>query len=97
MKTDQHTFGPYVQLLEHIRRSRIESWSSIERDFIDATSAFDTEYKSGERDSGWYQSKARYFNDFIVELLSNSSGKAMARRANNASMFVSNVVPRWLR
>lgn len=87
MPVENATFEPYQSLLDRIASDRISSWSVIEAEFIEATSAFDTEYKDGERSTGWYQAKARYFNDLIVELLSNASGKPMATRRKKRSQL----------
>ena len=48
---------------------------------------FDSEYSLGNRTSGWYQAKARYFNDIIVALLSNASKRAIALRSKKRSQL----------
>ena len=59
MPTIQHTFGPYEALINKLESDSVSSWSTIEDDFLAATSLFDTEYSKGEQSSGWYQAKAR--------------------------------------
>lgn len=85
--THSHRFAPYEALLERVVSERIPRWSLIEPEFIEATSAFDTEFVRGGRAKGWYQSKARYFNDLIVAVLSNAAGKPMATRQKKPSQL----------
>ena len=80
-----HTFDAYETLLARLRDEKIAEWASVQDEFLDATSEFDTEYASGRRDSGWYKCKARYFNDLIVELLSNSSERPITTRVKKKS------------
>ncbi len=83
-----HTFAAYEDLLRRVNRDAIQLWSVIESEFIEATSAFDSEYRAGGRDQGWYKAKARYFNDLIVSLLSNATGKPMpTRRKKRSQLF----------
>ena len=80
-----HEFGAYEDLLRRVNRDKVRAWSEIETEFVAATSAFDSEYRSGLRNTGWYKAKARYFNDLIVSLLSNAAGKPMATRKKKRS------------
>lgn len=64
------------------------SWNDIEVEFLTAISAFDAEYAEGARDSGWYQCKARYFNDIVVRLIEAKSGRSLATRLKvNSQLF----------
>lgn len=84
----KHEFRPFEELMETIRQSGVTRWSSIEHDFLGAVERFDSEYRSGRRPSGWYQSKARYFNDIIVAILANVSKKPIAvRRKKESQLF----------
>lgn len=88
MPPTRHTFEPYERLLQRISAEAVTKWEDIELDFLEATSSFDGEYAAGGRDTGWYRSKARYFNDFIVELLANASGMQMStRQKKNSQLF----------
>lgn len=80
-------FEPYEALLERVVAEKIDRWSDLEPEFIEATSAFDTEFVSSSRSPGWYQSKARYFNDLIVAVLANTAGKPMATRQKKQSQL----------
>lgn len=82
-----HTFEPYELLLKGVVADRIGRWSDVEQQFVKATSAFDAEFVSGLRPKGWYQSKARYFNDLIVAVLANAAGKPMATRQKTRSQL----------
>jgi hypothetical protein len=83
----KHEFAPFEHLLERVRDEQIPKWSAVEEEFIHAVEKFDTEYALGSRKSGWYQAKARYFNDVIVDLLSNMSNKAILSRCKKASQL----------
>lgn len=85
--TKSNTFEPYEVLLARVVAEKIKRWSDVEPEFIDATSAFDSEFVSGARLKGWYQSKARYFNDLIVAVLSNAANKPMATRQKKRSQL----------
>jgi hypothetical protein len=83
----KHEFPPFEDLVEQVRRQRITRWSAIENDFIRAVERFDAEYSMGHRSTGWYQAKARYFNDFVVALLSNLSNKPISTRKKKDSQL----------
>lgn len=89
VKAQKNTFGAYEDLLGRIVADGITHWSTIEDDFLIATGEFDAEYARGGRDPGWYKSKARYFNDFIVALLSNASDKPITTRTKKKSRLYS--------
>lgn len=81
-------FGPFERLLESTRQSRHKKWADVEASYISATELFDDEYSAGARSDGWYKAKARYFNDLIVLLLENYTGKAMStRKKHNSHLF----------
>jgi hypothetical protein len=71
----KHVFAPFDRLCERVAKDRIEKWSEIQADFLRVVEKFDTVYATGERSAGWYKAKARYFNDLIIALLQNWSGK----------------------
>ena len=83
----KHEFTPFEDLLDRIRTSRIAKWSSIQDAFIDVVQRFDAEYSAGHRAMGWYQAKARYFNDIIVALLANTSSKQILTRKKKESQL----------
>ena len=58
---------------------------------MEATSAFDREYSLGDRTSGWYQSKARYFNDIVVALVESETGATIATRGKRKSVLFSDI------
>ncbi len=66
----------------------MSKWAEIQSDFIRAVEEFDTEYRTGRRTMGWYQSKARYFNDIVVALLGNLSNKPISvRKKKDSQLF----------
>jgi hypothetical protein len=84
----KHLFEGYERLLHRVRDDKSLGWEEVQGEFLRATEAFDLEYSLGERSSGWYQAKARYFNDLIVALLSNRSGKQIeVRQKRNSRLF----------
>lgn len=83
----QHEFQPFEDLMNRIRTQSVSRWSDVQDDFIRVVEAFDAEYRTGRYASGWYQSKARYFNDIVVALLSNASGREIAVRAKKDSQL----------
>ncbi|MCH9687377.1 MAG: hypothetical protein K0V04_38440 [Deltaproteobacteria bacterium] len=84
---EQHTFGAFEALANRVRTRRIRRWAAIESDFLRAVERFDTEYSRGKRDSGWYKSKARYFNEIALELVANASGKEIAGPVHRQSQL----------
>lgn len=82
-----HLFQPFEDLVEELRTGSTSKWSEIQDDFTHVVERFDTEYRTGERSTGWYQSKARYFNNIIVALLSNLSGKSVLMRKKKDSQL----------
>lgn len=88
MASPKHTYQPFEELVARIRDQSVAVWNEIEPEFIECVERFDTEYSKGGRKSGWYQSKARYFNDLIVALLSNSIGREVSLRSKrNSQLF----------
>lgn len=87
MPKKTQTFKPYEDLLAHMKTQQVLTWAEIQSDFLTVTSQFDTEYRKGAKTSGWYQAKARYFNDIIVTLLGNVSGKPMSTRRKKKSQL----------
>ncbi len=84
----KHTFASFDRLLERAAANPSLGWEDIEDEFLRATEAFDSEYSAGARSSGWYQAKARYFNDLIVVLLANRAGKKIeVRQKRNSRLF----------
>ncbi|MFN2377816.1 MAG: hypothetical protein ABR538_14875 [Candidatus Binatia bacterium] len=79
------TFQPFESLLGRVREGEIERWRDLEAEFLSATEHFDEEYRAGNRETGWYQSKARYFNDIVVGLLVNNTHCDIAARAKKDS------------
>jgi len=83
----KHEYGPFEALVAEVRNASIDRWQTVEKKFIDVVEAFDSEYAAGGRSSGWYQAKARYFNDIIVALISNASGKTFSMRCKRSSQL----------
>jgi hypothetical protein len=81
----KHTYPAFEDLLRRVHDDRTNSWSEIAHAFLRIVEQFDREYGEGNRSTGWYQSKARYFNDLIVQLLSNQSSKEIAKRRKKDS------------
>jgi hypothetical protein len=73
-------FEPFDRLRARVMRERIGSWSAVENEFLAAIVAFDTEYSEGNRGTGWYQLKGKFFNDLIVDLVENCAGRPVGRR-----------------
>ena len=74
------------QLVSNVRKSReAQRWDQLQAEFLSAVSDFDTEYATGSRATGWYQSKAGYFNDLLVLLLQNSTGRVLGRSVKRKS------------
>lgn len=67
------------------------SWSQVEADFVGVVSAFDAEYSLGRQKPGWYQQKAKYFNDLVVLIIENCTGKKIARRSKRRSVLFSEI------
>lgn len=86
-RTTPAQFEPFETLLRNIHDQRITSWAEIELDFLDATSAFDTLYATGKKDKGWYQAKARYFNDVLVALISSAVDQPVRARSKKRSIL----------
>jgi hypothetical protein len=87
MSAQPNGFDAYDEILARLRNEGVTEWTAIERDFLEATSRFDSTYAQGHKDRGWYQSKARYFNDIVVRLLENASGKPMSTRRKKKSQL----------
>lgn len=75
-----HVFEPFERILADIASGGRKTWDDVEADVIAAIALFDTEYSTGERDRGWYQCKARYFNDIVVRLIEIRSGCKLTSR-----------------
>lgn len=69
----KHTFRDFDKLGAWIDSKSVARWSDLESRFIKAVESFDAEFASGRQDSGWYRAKARYFNDFVIQVLQNWS------------------------
>lgn len=85
----KHEFAAFETLVNEVRGAGTGDWASIEPEFIAIVEQFDAEYGQGIRDTGWYQAKARYFNDLVVALISNASGKTIAMRKKKKSQLFS--------
>lgn len=83
----KHEFAPFETLVNHVRDNRVERWLDIEDEFIRVVGLFDTAFARGSNSGGWYQSKARYFNDLIVGLLGNISQKPISLRCKKRSQI----------
>ena len=79
------TFPAFDELLRRAWEEPCQSWMEIEADFIAAVSAFDTEFSRGAMSEGLYQQKAKYFNDLVVCIIQNCSGKVIATRTKKRS------------
>lgn len=87
MRTARHSFDHFESLTAKVRNEGIDRWQVVQDGFVTAVEAFDLEYAAGARESGWYQAKARYFNDLIVGVLSNLSGKTISMRTKKQSQL----------
>ena len=85
------SFTPFDALLERAWSDACQSWGDIESDFIATVSAFDAEYSRGNRPQGWYQQKARYFNDLVICIIENCTGKKVATRIKKRSVLFSEI------
>lgn len=81
----KHLFEPFEELVDRIASGGAVKWSVVQDDFVRVVEKFDSEYRTGNRPQGWYQSKARYFNNIVVALLSNASGKKISMRKKKDS------------
>lgn len=86
-----NTFAPFDALMTRAWQEPCTSWSQVEVEFLAAVSSFDEEYSRGKRKSGWYQQKAKYFNDLVVLLIENNTGKKIATRAKKRSVLFSEI------
>jgi hypothetical protein len=82
-----HVFPEFDALLARIASDGCYEWSVVEGDFLSVVESFDAEYMQGQRQSGWYQAKARYFNDIIVLLLTRLSSRPIAKRVHKSSVL----------
>ncbi len=84
----KHEFPPFEELVDRVREDEIDRWTDVEGEFLQVVEQFDTEFSDGGRGTGWYQSKARYFNDLIVALLRNASKNPISLRCKkNSQLF----------
>lgn len=83
----KHEFAPFEELVNHVRHDRIERWIDVEDEFIRVVGLSDTEFVLGSRDIDWDQSKTQCFNDLIVGLLANISGKPISMRQKKRSQI----------
>lgn len=67
------------------RNTAIQRWDQVEPDVVGALSAFDTEYRNGKRTAGWYQRKAGFFNDLLIQLLANATQRDIGRSVKRKS------------
>lgn len=91
MSPPKSTFAPLEQLLLSVREEKLLVWSGIESRFLEAMTAFDERYATGAETTGWYQCKARYFNDLVVALLENLTGQKLALRTKRRSQLFSTI------
>lgn len=76
----------FGQLVAKVKKSReIQRWDQLQTEFLTAVSEFDGEYATGRRKSGWYQQKAGYFNDLLILLLQNTTGRMLGRSVKRKS------------
>lgn len=81
-----YTYPAFDALVAHVRASRETRWSAIEDAFLAIVSEFDGLFVTGQMDIGNYKAKARYFNDLIAQLLTNSTGRVIATRAKRPGL-----------
>jgi hypothetical protein len=67
----KHTFRDFDKLADWLEDKSVATWSEMESRFIKAVEKFDSEFAAGKQTTGWYKAKARYFNDFVIQLLQN--------------------------
>ena len=85
------TFKPFEDLRQQAWEEPFTSWSQAESEFLKAVSGFDSEFAVGKRSAGWYQQKARFFNDLVVLLIENCTGKKIATRAKRKSVLFAEI------
>lgn len=84
----KHEFAPFEALVERVRDSLVTQWDEIEGEFVRVVETFDAKYAAAPKgDTGWYQSKARYFNDLIVGILGNLSSQQISLRCKRKSQL----------
>ncbi|MBL8754423.1 MAG: hypothetical protein JNK15_14060 [Planctomycetes bacterium] len=84
-------FEPFEALKKRAWSEPCQSWAEVEADFIATVGAFDREYSTGKRPPGWYQQKAKFFNDLVVRIIENCTGRKIATRAKKRSVLFSDI------
>lgn len=87
----KHKYAPFDECLADVRSEKTTDWSSIESRFLEVVGAFDAEYARGSKSRGWYQLKARYFNDIVVAVIENSTGRTISTRRKQRSVLFSEI------
>lgn len=87
----RYGFAPFDELIQRVWSEPCQSWAEVESEFIATVSAFDAEYSQGARSQGWYQLKARFFNDLVVFILENCTGRKLATRVRKKSVLFSDI------
>ncbi|HYC54740.1 MAG TPA: hypothetical protein VEL28_07365 [Candidatus Binatia bacterium] len=91
MASSKHVFEPFEALADLVDKEGLCRWTDVEPHFLKVVEQFDTEYSLGGHGTGWYQSKARYVNDLIVQLLQNLSKKPFAFRCKRDSRLFAKI------
>lgn len=90
-KRPPHTFTPFSKSLALLHDRGAREWADVEGEFLEVVSEFDFVYGKGGKDSGWYQLKAKYFNDVVVTLVENATGQSLATRSKKQSVLFSEI------
>jgi hypothetical protein len=80
-------FASFESVLNSIHLERLTAWSDIEVPFLNAIQEFDSVFAEGKKPKGWYQAKARYFNDTLAALISTAAGQSISARAKKRSIL----------
>jgi hypothetical protein len=78
-------------LLERVEAERIDTFASIEQDFLRAMSAFDHRVAAGEFKSGENQNKGLFFNELIARLVEACAGFGVAQRGRRPGILLPQV------
>ena len=87
----KHRHVAFEESLKEVRSREATTWTEVEQSFIDVVTAFDAEYAQGKREKGWYQLKARYFNDLVVAIIENATGEEISTRSKKRSVLFSEI------
>jgi hypothetical protein len=86
------SFPQFRALLDRVDAERIETFSAIERDFLEAMGAFDRRIASGEFTSGQNQNKGLFFTELMARLVERCAGfGGVEKRGKRPGMLLEQV------